>query len=252
MTRGEAKEILQAFRPNGKDAQDPFFSEALAMVAVDPVLADWFAAQQSFDSQMSRAVAQVPIPPSLEMRLARQPSRQYWWNRALRPIEYGLAATIALFLAIGGFWMHSRASAFDPLRANVLRQTWAGSRHVDLQTTNLAEIRRFIAANDLRGDFKLPPELAVMHAHGCKLLTVKKQKVPYICFMDGPKHLHLVVLDHKVCPQPPLMAMPEFASWEHWTTATWTQGDMTFILSGLNPVQFVKKFRREGQWNWGG
>src|SRR6185369_16767205 len=114
------------------------------------------------------------------------------------------------------------------------------------------EIRRFIAAHDVPADFQLPPELTAMPAHGCKLLTVEGRKVPYICFVDGTKHLHLAVMDRSACPEPPATEAPQFAKWHNWTTATWTHKEITFVLTGLKPLDFVKKFRKEGQWTLGG
>lgn len=255
MTRERAKELLELYRANDADRSDPFFSEALQMLEVDPVLADWFENEREFDGTVSRAVADVPIPADLKSRLLLHqvtPTRPRWWHHALRPAEFGLAAAIAFLLAIGIAWLYVRPPVPSPFRAEVLQQTWLGRRHVDLETSNLPEIRRFIAAHDLRGDFKLPPELAAMRPHGCSLLSVKGRRVPYVCFIEGSKHLHLVVMDRTLFPDPVEMGTPDFETWQNWNTATWTQGKLTFVLTGLKPNEFVKKFRKDGQWTWGG
>ena len=42
MNNQEAKFILGAYRPGGRDAVDPMFSEALAQAGRDPELRAWF------------------------------------------------------------------------------------------------------------------------------------------------------------------------------------------------------------------
>ena len=62
MDNEQAKLILQAYRPGGEDAEDPFFSEALDRARLDPELAKWFAEQRAFDEAMRKAL-QTRIPP---------------------------------------------------------------------------------------------------------------------------------------------------------------------------------------------
>ncbi len=252
MNRDQAKEILHGYRPGGGDASDPFFAEALEMTKHDPELGRWFAEQQTFDGAVARALRKQIAPAELRAQILQQPSSRRWWERSMRPAELALAASIVFLVALGGFWMRERHEQFSKLRDDVIEQTWNGKRHVDLETSSLAEIRRFITANDLRGDFKLPPELAVMRARGCSLLTVDGHKVPFICYADGGRHFHLAIMDNKVCPNPPLGGTPDFAQWNKWSTTTWTRDETTFVFTGMRPLEFVKKFRKDRQWTWGG
>jgi hypothetical protein len=252
MNRSQAQEILQGYRPGGADAGDSFFAEALEMAKHDAELARWFENQQAFDRTIIQAVRQTETPAGLRQQILACQQPRKWWNRSLHPAELALAASVVLLLALGGFWLHDRSQRFAALRDEVVEQTWSGKRHVDLETPNLDEIRRFIGAHDLRADFKLPPELAAMSVRGCSLVQVKGHHVPFICFVDGGRHFHLAVMDNKVCPAPPLGGTPDFAKWNNWSTATWAADDMTFVLTGMRPFEFVKKFRKERQWTWGG
>jgi hypothetical protein len=45
----EAKLILSAYRPDGQDAGDPQFQEALELTKQNPDLARWFAEAQAWD-----------------------------------------------------------------------------------------------------------------------------------------------------------------------------------------------------------
>ena len=47
MNNTEAKFILNAYRPNGRDAGDPAMTAALAQAASDPALGAWFAREQT-------------------------------------------------------------------------------------------------------------------------------------------------------------------------------------------------------------
>ena len=55
MDKEQAKFILQSFRPDGADAQDPDFAEALALAAQDRELGDWLASERAQDAAFAAA-----------------------------------------------------------------------------------------------------------------------------------------------------------------------------------------------------
>lgn len=65
---GAIKALLQSFRSGLQDAADPIFAEALARLAEDPVLAEWFRAEKEFDSVMVQTFREVPA--RLEVKAA--------------------------------------------------------------------------------------------------------------------------------------------------------------------------------------
>ena len=65
ITNEAAKFVLNAYRPNGADAQDPVFRDALEQAACDPDLAAWFKEQRSFDSLIAGKLAEFQPPPNL-------------------------------------------------------------------------------------------------------------------------------------------------------------------------------------------
>lgn len=65
MDREQARFILRSFRPDGADATDPDFAEALQFAAADLELAEWFAHERSQDSALATALAASSIPPDL-------------------------------------------------------------------------------------------------------------------------------------------------------------------------------------------
>ncbi|WP_035611593.1 hypothetical protein [Haloferula sp. BvORR071] len=65
MDKEEARFILRCFRPDGADAENPDFAEALAWAAKDRELGDWLAHERSSDAGFANALNAVTIPLSL-------------------------------------------------------------------------------------------------------------------------------------------------------------------------------------------
>ena len=65
MDKEQAKFILQSFRPDGADAKDPDFAEALAVAAEDRELGDWLAAERAQDAAFAAALSELAIPAEL-------------------------------------------------------------------------------------------------------------------------------------------------------------------------------------------
>ncbi len=65
MDKEQARFILQSFRPDGADAKDPDFAEALARAAEDRELGDWLALERVQDASFSAAFNNLEIPDEL-------------------------------------------------------------------------------------------------------------------------------------------------------------------------------------------
>src|ERR1700677_3555207 len=65
ITNEAAKFVLNAYRPNGADAQDPVFRDAIEQAACDTDLAAWIKEQRSFDSLIAGKLAEFQPPPNL-------------------------------------------------------------------------------------------------------------------------------------------------------------------------------------------
>jgi hypothetical protein len=46
----------------------------------------------------------------------------------------------------------------------------------------------------------------------------------------------------------PPQGTPDFEKCGSWKTVSWSQGSKTYVLSGMNYLTFVKKFRKSGHW----
>src|SRR5215469_11386128 len=88
MNNQEAKLILQAYRPNGVDAADPFFAEALEQARRDPELQKWFTDENVLNTRLqARLEAAVPVPAGLKSELlaVRKTVRPTpWWFQPMK------------------------------------------------------------------------------------------------------------------------------------------------------------------------
>ena len=65
MDRERAKFILQSFRPDGADAKEPAFQEALELATEDRELGEWLAGERAQDAAFAAILSKVEIPDDL-------------------------------------------------------------------------------------------------------------------------------------------------------------------------------------------
>src|SRR6267142_7139551 len=109
MNNDEAKLILQAYRPGGKDANASNFQEALKQLQISPELAVWFAGEQALDSRISHKLNQSFEPPAhlksflLAQRKIVRPA--VWWKKT--HLQFGAAACLVLLATLTFVWVSS-------------------------------------------------------------------------------------------------------------------------------------------------
>jgi hypothetical protein len=65
MDKEEARFILRCFRPDGADAENPDFAEALAWAAKDRELGEWLVRERARDAGFAAALSALTIPTAL-------------------------------------------------------------------------------------------------------------------------------------------------------------------------------------------
>ena len=65
MDKERARFVLGCFRPDGADASNPDFAEALRLAAEDRDLGEWLARERARDAAFSSALVQVEVPAGL-------------------------------------------------------------------------------------------------------------------------------------------------------------------------------------------
>lgn len=69
MDKEGARFVLRCFRPDGSDAPDPDFAEALGMAAADRELGEWLARERAKDAEFSDALAKLELPDGLRQEI---------------------------------------------------------------------------------------------------------------------------------------------------------------------------------------
>ncbi|MEI6177246.1 MAG: hypothetical protein WCS43_10165 [Verrucomicrobiota bacterium] len=69
MDKEQARFILHSFRPDGADANDHDFAEALALAMEDRELCEWLANERAFDAGFAKALAAVKLPEDLRLNI---------------------------------------------------------------------------------------------------------------------------------------------------------------------------------------
>lgn len=69
MDKDKAKFLLGSFRPDGADAGDPDFADALKLAAEDRELGEWLAAERAQDAVFAMALGSVTPPATLRERI---------------------------------------------------------------------------------------------------------------------------------------------------------------------------------------
>jgi hypothetical protein len=200
ITNESAKFVLNAYRANGADAQDPIFRAALEQAARDPELAAWFKEQRSFDSLISAKLAEFQPPPSLCSAILagianRSPIRRF----TIRPL-LAMAAVLILSGAILFPWYTESVSKSQLIeqyqRANLTMLDSAPS--LDLVTADFSRTQEYLANMQAPCIPFLPGSLLDLPTAGCKTLHWKGQQFSLTCFrLPSGELIHVFVIDEK-------------------------------------------------------
>jgi len=107
MNHQEAKNILQLYRPNGADANDSDFAEALQLAEENEALKAWFESEVAFDQAFAGKLTAITPPAGFRERILAEAPRQdqelnsqkvVWWQSAA---PWSAAACFLLLGIIG-------------------------------------------------------------------------------------------------------------------------------------------------------
>ncbi len=262
MNNAEAKFILRAYRPDGQDAADPQFAEALAQARLDPELARWFAEQTTLDRAIGAQLQSVRVPADLKAsilagRKVIPMPKPTWWQRSLHPAA--TAAALVVTLATIGFltlheppepradWARFTHDLTDYLgkgygvlpRHAHLASTDANyfgamSYRMNYRSPSLDDIRQWLTDNGGHGEFAPPGGLNKPLNLGCGVMDWRGKRITLIAFQTGRSlphdKVHLVIINTGDLPDPPARSQPRFEEGEEWSTVAWSSGPLTYFL----------------------
>jgi hypothetical protein len=251
MNNSEARKILEHY--SAAEELNLPIAEAIARIDVDPVLAAWFAQTRELDQTMAGAVAAIPVPPGLKEAVLSERKiirAEHWWNRPV--FVTAAAATIALLAVAGVYWVNRPGKSFAEYRQSVVEESWGRAPHLDIETSDLGQLNKWLASKEPGTTVTLPSGLKDLNLHGARTLDWRGHTVVLLCLSQANKHLHLFVMNDQAFADVPRQSSPDFEKCNGWKTVSWTQGSRSYVLTGMNYFTFLKKFRHDRQWTMDG
>jgi hypothetical protein len=202
LTNEAAKFVLNAYRPNGADAQDPAFRDALEQAARDPELGAWFKEQRDFDAMIAEKLSGIEPPATLRSAILagienRPPARRF----SIKPL-LALAAVIALsaiILVPMYTRYYSRSEWVDRYqKANLAMLAASPVPQLDLLTASFARTQQYLEEMQAPCIYSLPGSLLALPTAGCKTLRWNGHMLSLTCFrLPSGELLHLFVIAEK-------------------------------------------------------
>jgi hypothetical protein len=202
ITNESAKFVLNAYRPNGADAQDPVFRDALEQAARDPELAAWFKEQRTFDSLIAGKLAEFEPPAGLYATILagisnRSPIRRF----NFRP----LLALAAVLVLSGTILVPRLMESGSPSKlveqyqiANLTMLNSAPAPKLDFVTADFSRTKEYLTEMKAPVAPSLPSPLVDLPTAGCKTLRWRGQELSLTCFrLPSGELLHVFVIDDK-------------------------------------------------------
>jgi hypothetical protein len=202
ITNETARFLLNAYRPNGADAQDPVFRDALEQAARDPELGAWFTEQRGFDSMIAEKLSGIEPPATLRFAILaginnRPPRRRL----SVRPL-LALAAVLmlsAIILVPMLTGPYSGSNSIDRYqKANLALLTAVPAPQLDLLTASFSSTQEYLEEMQAPCIHSLPASLLALPTAGCKALRWNGHTLSLTCFrLPSGELLHLFVIAEK-------------------------------------------------------
>lgn len=246
MNKQEAKQVLLLYRPGMEP--DTELKEAMAVAQLEPELQEWFKQHCTFQEALRRSFRQVPVPEGLKEQILSE--RKAYFSPALTR-RASLIAACGLFLALlATVWFSARRPVEDRTFANfqsrMVRTVARAYPQMDLETNDLQEIRKFLVQQHAPGDYQLPAGLQKADSTGCAVLRWQDKPVSMVCFSSvrnvKTPDLFLFVIQSGDAPKAPTAGPPQFSQVNGLATASWTQGDKTYLLASSGNEALVRKY----------
>ena len=238
MTKEQAKQILQLYRPGTGDAADPEFAGALELCQRDSELKEWLDNHCAVYAALRSKFKHIAVPEGLkEQIIAERPvHRTPVWQKSV--LLAGAVAALVLLIS-GLLQLNTSRERHDFAAYRTYMSSYAARAYsMDDYTNDLNQIRLFLSQKKAIADYVLPENLQKnATATGCVSTTWQGKPVSMICFQTGKSRvpgqsdLWLFITAHTVAKDAPTAATPALENSNGFTTASWTVGDRTYVLA---------------------
>ena len=166
------------------------------------------------------------------------------WSRVLQ-----LAAAVALFAGLAGWWLHeSRRTPYAAVPERII-EFFATKQKVDPAPQSKDELRTVLVQRGAPANLRIPASLQALENAACQVVDVQGQKVYLACFWrvagEGrglPELVHLVVARRGDFRNPPASGKPQLSERDGWGFASWTEGDIVYMIAAATPLDTLRPF----------
>ncbi|RKX35390.1 MAG: hypothetical protein DRP71_03760 [Verrucomicrobia bacterium] len=241
MDKKEAKFVLSAYRPNGKDAGDSQISAALELVNCDPDLKKWFESEVKQDQMITDKLKELRPPSGLRtqilagMKVVESPP---WWRRS--SIMALAASLIVVFGLIFSWNRPSYDSEFAEFRASAVSYA-AGFISLDYFADDLSTLAGWLKEKDAPAVTDLAGKLESMPGIGCRTMSWHGKTISLIC-LQGDTVYHVFMVDRDEVSDLPESDEPQFWEMKRRTVVSWKDSERVYIMVTKASADEVRTF----------
>lgn len=242
MNNQEAKFILGAYRPGGRDAGDPMFVAALKQAQADPALAAWFAREQAHDAAVAAKLGGIAPPAGLReailagTRASRAPaSPRRWWVWS----SLAAAAAVVLTWTLAGPALEARAGE-RRLEKFVLADVANDAAHHG-GGDEVKALQAILGKSSTKLGTSLPVDFAALEATGCRTLRFAGRDVVEVCFERQGHWFHLYAMRIPPGSIRSDDTEPRLASGDGYACVSWVNqaGNCRFVVGTRGDASMV-------------
>ena len=237
MDSEQAKLILAAYRPDGRDADEPTIAEALRQADLDSELRDWLAEQKRFDQRRVDDLESVRPPAgskaqalaAIRVTRRRRTRRAWAWPMAMAA-SIALVTTLTTLVVLRPEQVALPQSASIEALAGYLAEHHAS---IGLMNDDYSTLVDWIRNSGGPVPENLPEATVQLPVIGCQTWNTDHGRVSLVCFVGpGRKNLHLYVFDDATAlpGSLPQRSDPHFERHGQWAMASWQDGGRGYVL----------------------
>ena len=235
MNNTEAKFILNAYRPNGRDATDAAFGAALEQAKSDPALGAWLAREQAHGATVAAKLREVAPPAGLREAIlagGRASGRgatvhRAWW---MRPTWLAMAAAAAVLLTVTVKLWPTRLPGEAPMAEFAFADALEPSRHGG-HGEMAGALQAALSSSATKLTSGLPIDFAALRRNGCRTVSVAGHDVLEVCFKRDGQWFHCYIARVADFPGPFAAVSPLFARTGKVDAAVWVDGAYRVLVA---------------------
>jgi hypothetical protein len=142
------------------------------------------------------------------------------------------AAAVVMLIGLSALWLAApeEEDSFDTYRSRMVSSVLRQYR-MDIETSDKARIREFLAKNDAPAEYVLAGDLEALPAIGGGVLSWRDRRVSMVCLDGGEEGtVFLFVVDRSAVRHPPPLR-PRYERVSRLTTASWSDAERAYVLA---------------------